>query len=290
MVVGIALFLFFTLGQKQRGTPQGSAQERAKYNSAVRALAMEKKYLRSMAVSLGVNYFSRHSGSSTIDHSFFMFNRISQLANKWGVELISFSPEAKEEKGVYTKISFAGAISATYPETVSFFQDLEEKEKLLIDNILVTTTSQSPLKHQVQFTLSCFEFTDQLLANLQDTELISSPSSPENKIMAASVKRDPFFNPFETPEGYPQAGGMARTEMIDLSGELSLTGIITFPQPETAIIDHTVLKKGEKIHNKEIIEIKKEHVILKEGEQLYILKLKEAAPQTMINVNPLEQY
>ena len=97
--IGLVLVAFITVHQRHKKAAETSMQERTEYDSAVETLATEKKYLRSMAARLGVNFFSRHPDSSQADISFFMFDRISKLANKWRVQLISFSPAEKEEKG-----------------------------------------------------------------------------------------------------------------------------------------------------------------------------------------------
>jgi len=287
VIVGIGLVAFITVHQRHKKAAETSMQERTKYDSAVETLATEKKYLRSMAARLGVNFFSRHPDSSQADISFFMFNRISKLANKWRVQLISFSPAEKEEKGGYTKISFVGEVSATYPEMVHFFRELEEKEKLFIEDLKVTAVSTSPRKHQAQFVLSCYEFSNQLLENLEATEEVSPLPSPEDKEIVDAAGRDPFLNPFE---------GVAATRVeekrqigvVDLSEELTLTGISSFPKPAAAIIDHRMVKKGDTINGKQVVDIKEDHVVLQAGEQRYILKMKGVASLKTREENPLE--
>ena len=76
--------------------------------------------------------------------------------------------------------------------------------------------------------------------------------------------------------------------VIDLSGELSLTGISSFPKPRTAIIDHKMVRKGDQINGKQVMEIEEERVILKAGEQRYILKMKEVVCPKAKEENRLE--
>jgi hypothetical protein len=287
LIMGIVLLVFLTFLPKQNKTPGTPPPETVNYDSAANALALGKKHLRSMAAKLRINYFSRHAEASKNDLSFFMFNRVSELASKWRVELVSFSPAKRELRGVYSKITFLGEIRATYAGLLSFFQELEEGEKLLIETIELTSTSQSPLKHQAKFTLSCLEFTDQVFENLGDHEPNPLPS-PADKVAKMTMGRDPFSIP---PQGLESAE-TAKTsppDLIDLSGELRLTGIISFPQPETAVIERTVLRKGDKIDDKEIMDIQKGRVILQKDGQRYVLKLKEAAPKKMISIHPLER-
>ena len=277
VLVGVVLLYFFSFRQREKRLTESSVQDRIKYNSAVKALAMEKKNLKSLAASLGINYFSRWPESSQMDTSFFMFNRISALANKWGVQVIGFSPAEKEEKGGFTKISFVGEVSAAYLDLVQFFRELEENEKLFIDNVKITATSISPLKHRVQFELSCLEFSDKLLQNLKGAEPVSTPSNSPKTIFE-TVRRDPFLNAFEDTHVSPP-GKKAQGGVVGLSKELSLTGISSFPEPRTAIIDHKVVKKGDRINGREVVDIKKDRVILKRGEQTYTLRLQAIPPQ-----------
>ena len=276
MIIGIGLIAFFTLQQRHKKATETSMQKRTEYDSAVETLATEKKYLRSMAARLGVNFFSRHAESSQTDISFFMFDRISKLANKWRVQLISFSPAEKEEKGGYTKISFVGEVSATYQEMVHFFRELEEKEKLFIEDLKVTTASTSPRKHQAQFALSCYEFSNQLLENLEATEEVSPLPSPEDKELADTAGRDPFLNPFEGV-AVTRVEETRQVGVVDLSEELTLTGISSFPKPGAAIINHRMVRKGDTINGKQIVDIEEDQVVLEAGEQRYILKMKGVA-------------
>ncbi len=272
LIGGISVFFFFP--QKKEKVSESPAQDRIKYDSALKELATEKKYLKSLAAGLGINYFSRHPESSEVDISFFMFNQISKLANKWRIKLISFSPAEKEEKGDFTKISFVGEIIATYLDMVNFFRELEEKERLIIDNLKISTISTSPRKHRAQFALSCIEFRDQLLQDLAEAEKIYAPTSSQETRVVKNISRDPFFNPLEGTY-ISSLEPRAQPGYIDLSGEHDLAGIISFPQPRAAIIDHKIVKKGDQINGKEVIDIEQDRVILKRGEQLYVLKLKE---------------
>lgn len=300
-IIGIALFLIviigllslFTFFQKHKKAQKKSLQDQIKCKSALQTLEKEKKNLNSLAGNLGINYFSRFPESAQMDISFFMFNRVSSLANKCSVQLISFSPAEKEEKGKFTKISFIGEINATFPEMVNFFSKLEDEEKLSLDNLKVTTSSQSPLEHRAHFALGCLELEDTLLQNLGKGETILSSSYYQDKIK--TLGRDPFANlmkPSEVslPRG-PEAASLRvekdREGYIDLSGALSLTGITSLKNSRTAIIDHKIVKEGEQIDGKQVITIKEDSVILKAGEQLYILRLKETSPSKKVEENPL---
>lgn len=266
----------------------GAPLSRVNYDSAARALALGKKDLRSMAARLGINYFSRHVEASKDDISFFMFNRVSQLASKWEVELVAFSPAKRELKGVYSEITFLGEIHATYAGLLNFLQELEEKERLIIEAVELTSTLQSPLRHQAKFTLSCLEFTDLLFENLSNSELNPIPF-PDDQTVKMAMGRDPFSSP---SQGFESADAEKTTtpDLIDLSGALHLTGIVLFPEPETAIIERRVLRKGDKIDDKEIVDIQKGQVFLQKNGQRYVLKLKDAAPRKMIDIHPLERH
>jgi len=276
LIVGIGLIVFFTLQQRQKKAAEISLQKRTEYASAVKTLETEKKYLRSMAAQLGVNFFSRHSDSSQADISFFMFDRISRLANKWMVQLISFFPAEKEEKDGYTKIRFVGEVSATYPQMVHFFKELEEGEKLFLEDLKVTAAATSTRKHQAQFALSCCEFASELLQNLEVAEQVSPGASSGNKEIADFEQRDPFLNPFEGVT-VTKAEDKRAVDVIDLSEELTLTGISSFPKPGAAIINHRMVKQGDTIDGREVVEIKEDQVVLKAGERHYILRMKGVA-------------
>ncbi|MDY6862112.1 MAG: GspMb/PilO family protein [Thermodesulfobacteriota bacterium] len=255
-----------------------SVQEESKVDSDSNALMVEKKYLTSLAKGLGINYFSGQAESFQMDISLFMYNRISELANKWGVQLLSFSPSEIERKGDYTQNAFETEIKASYGEMINFFYELEEMEKLFVNNLKITASkgdksSRASLKHTVQFRLSCLEFNNPLLKDLKMVDEKSAPTYDGNTLLTKETAiRDPFSNPFETTA--PFLSG-SPSGFVDLSGELNLMGIITSPYPRAAIIDRKMVKKGDIINGKEIIEIKKDRAILKMGEQLYILKMKE---------------
>ena len=122
--------------------------------------------------------------------------------------------------------------------------------------------------------MSCIEFRDQLLQDLAEAEKIYAPTSSQETRVVKNISRDPFFNPLEGTY-ISSLEPRAQPGYIDLSGEHDLAGIISFPQPRAAIIDHKIVKKGDQINGKEVIDIEQDRVILKRGEQLYVLKLKE---------------
>ena len=88
--IGIGLFFSLKFYQTHKKNQRDLIQEKLTYESAVTALAKEKNDLTTLAGGLGINYFSRFPEASHMDLSFFMFNRISTIANKWKVNLVSF--------------------------------------------------------------------------------------------------------------------------------------------------------------------------------------------------------
>jgi len=275
--IGIGLFFSLKFYKTHKKNQRDLIQEKVTYESAVTALAKEKKDLNTLAGGLGINYFSRFPEAAQMDLSFFMFNRISTIANKWKVNLVSFSPAEKEIKGNYSLISFSGAISASFSDMVSFFQELEDKEKISIDNLKIHTSSQTASTHQADFDLVCLEFNDPML---QGREEKGSDISPSDNEKIKIVKRDPFLNPFEkTRVARPAEKNRAGT--VDVASEFSLTGINYSATSRTAIINHTMAKEGDVIGGKWVVAIKEDRVILKANGQLYTLRLKETPrPQT----------
>ena len=275
--IGIGLFFALKFYRTHKKNQRDLIQEKVTYESAVTALAKEKKDLNTLAGGLGINYFSRFPEAAQMDLSFFMFNRISTIANKWKVNLVSFSPAEKEIKGNYSLISFSGAISASFSDMVSFFQELEDKEKISIDNLKIHTSSQTASTHQADFDLVCLEFNDPML---QGREEKGSDISPSDNEKIKIVKRDPFLNPFEkTRVARPAEKNRAGT--VDVASEFSLTGINYSATSRTAIINHTMAKEGDVIGGKQVVSIKEDRVILKANGQLSTLRLKETPrPQT----------
>ena len=222
-----------------------------------------------------------------MDFSFFMFNRISTLANKWGVNLISFSPAAKEIKGNYSTISFSGTISASFSDMVNFFQELEDKEKFAFDNFKINTNSQFPRTHQAEFDLVCLEFNDPMLKVPAEKGEESNTAQPE-KNKFKTVQRDPFFNSLQKIK-VSQLTEKNKKGLDDVSIELNLTGINYSAHFRTAIINHRMVKEGDMIGGKRVIEINKDRVVLKAGQQLYTLRLKETLIPQKKKGNPLEK-
>ena len=277
--IGIGLFFSWKFYKTHKKNQRDLIQEKLTYDSAVTALAKEKNDLTTLAGGLGINYFSRFPEASHMDLSFFMFNRISTIANKWKVNLVSFSPAEKETKGNYSLISFSGAISASFSDMVSFFQELEDKEKISIDNLKINTSSQASSKHQAEFDLVCLEFNDPMLKGREEKEK-GSDISPSDKEKIKIVKRDPFLNPSEkTLVARPTEKNKAGT--VDVACEFSLTGINYSATSRTAIINHTMAKEGDVIGGKRVVAIKEDRVILKANGQVHTLRLKETPrPQT----------
>lgn len=275
--IGIGLFFSLKFYQTHKKNQRDLIQEKLNYESAVTALAKEKNDLTTLAGGLGINYFSRFSEASHMDLSFFMFNRISTIANKWKVNLVSFSPAAKEIKGSYSLISFSGAISASFSDMVNFFQELEDKEKISIDNLKINTSSQASSKHQAEFDLVCLEFNDPMLKGREEK---GSDISPADKEKIKTVKRDPFLNPFEKML-VARHTEKNKAGIVDAASELNLTGINCSARSRTAIINHTMAKEGDVIGDKRVVAIKEDRVILKANGQISTLRLKETPrPQT----------
>ncbi len=276
--IGIGLFFSLKFYQTHKKNQRDLIREKLTYESAVTALAKEKKDLTTLAGDLGINYFSRFPESSHMDLSFFMFNRISTIANKWKVNLIRFSPAEKEIKSNYSLILFSGAISASFADMVNFFQELEDKEKISIDNLKITTSSQAFSTHQAEFELVCLEFNAPMLKERGEK---GSDISPSDKEKTKIVKRDPFLNPFDkTRVARPTEKGKAES-VVDVASEFSLTGINCSARSRVAIINHMMAREGDVIDDKRVVAIKEDRVILKANGQLYTLRLKETPrPQT----------
>lgn len=275
--IGIGLVFSLKFYQTHKKNQRDLIQEKLTYESAVTALAKEKNDLTTLAGGLGINYFSRFPEASHMDLSFFMFNRISTIANKWKVNLVSFSPAEKEIKGNYSLILFSGAISASFSDMVNFFQELEDKEKISIDNLKINTSSRASSLHQAEFDLVCLEFNDPMLKGREEKE---SDTSPSDKEKIKIVKRDPFLNPFEKMQvARPAEKNKAGT--VDGASEFSLTGINCSARSRVAIINHTMAREGDVIGGKQVVAIKEDRVILKANGQLSTLRLKETPrPQT----------
>ena len=279
ILVGLGLVFSLMFYKTQKKNQRELIREKLNYESAVSALAREKRDLNTVATSLGINYFSRFPEASHMDLSFFMFNRISTLANKWKVNLINFSPAEKEIIGNYSLISFSGKISASFSDMVNFFQELEDKEKISLENLKINTSSQASSEHQAEFDLVCLEFNDPMFKGREEKKK-GSDISPSDKEKVKTVKRDPFLNPFEKMYvARPTEKNGVGT--VDVASELSLTGISYSSSSRTAIINHKMVKERDLINDKRVIEIKEDRVIVKANGQLYTLRLKETPkPQT----------
>ncbi|MFH1190692.1 MAG: hypothetical protein V1670_00640 [Candidatus Omnitrophota bacterium] len=83
----------------------------------------------------------------------------------------------------------------------------------------------------------------------------------EQQADSLELKRDPFTAAPITSEKA-------------LSGEVDLTGILWDKDKPLAIINGDIIKKGERLGSKTIIEIKRDRVILSDGSALYEIKLK----------------
>ena len=286
--IGIGLFFFLRFYQTHKKNQNDLIQEKLNYESAAKALAKEKNNLTTLARDLGINYFSRFPEASQMDLSFFMFNRISTIANKWKVNLVSFSPAEKEIKSNYSLISFSGTISTSFPDMVNFFKELEDKEKISIDNLKINTSSQASSTHQAEFDLVCLEVNDPMLKGREEKEKgKGSEISPSDKEKVKIVKRDPFLNPFEKMRvARPTEKNRAST--VDVASEFSLTGINYSATSRTAIINHKMVKERDLINDKRVIEIKEDRVILKANGQLYTLRLKETPKPQAKEQKPLK--
>lgn len=82
----------------------------------------------------------------------------------------------------------------------------------------------------------------------------------EQEVKSIELKRDPFTAvPIISNES--------------LHSEISLTGILWDKAKPLAIIDGNVVKKGERVGNKTVVDIKQDRVILSDGEALSEFKL-----------------
>jgi hypothetical protein len=93
---------------------------------------------------------------------------------------------------------------------------------------------------------------------------------PKPKLpMKLSWKRDPFLSMEEQ--------GLKVSEELEKINEPKLSAIIYSPEHKLAIIEGKILKVGDKVDSKEIVEIKPEGVVLKEAGKLYLLKLEDVS-------------
>ncbi|MBN2466658.1 MAG: hypothetical protein JXD19_00785 [Deltaproteobacteria bacterium] len=297
LIIGVVLIfsvivVFFslnTLRHRQRTMLENSARDRNEAESAQQALETDKKYLRSMAVALGANYFSRQAETIGGDISLFMYNQVSAVAKTWGVQVIGFSPGGREEKGAYAQISFEGEISAPYPNMVNFFRELEEKERLSID-MLKVTASRDPLQRRARFSLCCREFHDPLFENLSSAEQAALAPSPQDHAPVAKIERDPFFNPVDASLSASSRPEKIRPGDFFVGPEdLKLTGIISSPPPGAAVINHTLVRPGDRIYDREVLEIKEDRVVIKGAEQVYVLELQEAVVPHSDDINAVRE-
>jgi len=82
----------------------------------------------------------------------------------------------------------------------------------------------------------------------------------EEQVKSAELKRDPFTGASITLDNKPHA-------------ELSLTGILWDKTDPLAIINGNVVKKGDPIGNKTVVEINQDSVVLSDGNTLLEFKL-----------------
>jgi len=83
----------------------------------------------------------------------------------------------------------------------------------------------------------------------------------EQRVNSIDLKRDPF----------------TAVSIISVEGprsEISLTGILWDKAKPLAIIDGNVVKKGQRVGNKTVVDIKRDRVILSDGEALAEFKLR----------------
>lgn len=96
-----------------------------------------------------------------------------------------------------------------------------------------------------------------------------SPKEPVQKLILSSV--EVTSNPFLTEEEERAFADLGKRIPIDY---LITSAILYSPSASIAIINGRILKKGDTIDNKEIIEIQPEAVILKDSQGEYIVRLK----------------
>lgn len=286
-VIGLNVFMFATKGPKFKKPGSNSSPDQKKIDSVVQALATEKESLRSLATGLGINALSREAEFSRTDISFYLYNHISALAEKKKVDLLSFSPAGREEKDGLTRISFLGEINSPYAEMVDFFRELEQTERLLINEITITSAPDSPLSHRAQFVASCFALNDELLKNIMLTASPPplSPTQGEDRVEA--LARDPFFQELEAAATALPGKDRGAAGPGEASIGLTLTGIIGYPVPHAALINHEVVRVGDKIQGKEVREIKRDEVVLQSGDQVQRVRLSEPRPPSPREENPL---
>lgn len=286
-VLGLNVFMLATKGPKLKTPGNNSVIDQKKVDSAVQALATEKESLRTLANGLGINAFSREAEFSHTDISFYLYNRISALAEKQGVALASFSPAQREEKDGVTRISFLGEIAGLYAEMVAFFRELERSERLFINDLIITSAPDSPLVHRAQFTVSCFALNDELLKNIMLGAQPSSPLPTDAEEKGRTIGRDPFFQELEAAASALPGKKGGATASTAASVGLELTGIVGYPVPNAAIVNHEIVRVGDRVQGKEVREIKRDEVVLQSGDQVQVLRLPEAGPLSSSEENPL---
>jgi hypothetical protein len=283
VVVGLNLFMFVGLRHKSNKPAPGKVADQKNLATALQQLEEEKASLRELAGNLGINSLAREAEFSHTDISFYLYQRISALAEKQSVELVTFSPIKKEEKEGISKISFAGEINAPYADMVNFFRDVEDKERLFIEDLIIASAPDSPLTQRAGFTVSCFEFKDEVLKTL----MLGAPAPQGHEDKALSISRDPFFSASESTGLAPSARAGKSGSPDDRALALTLTGVVGYPVPTAAIINHEIVRTGDKVQGKEVREIKPDQVVLQSGDQVYVLKLPEAHPPSPSEENPL---
>ncbi len=110
--------------------------------------------------------------------------------------------------------------------------------------------------------------------NRQQVKQLASAQQQKQPVLSAQqeVKEKPqeTINPFLTEEERASLKITGKAIPID---NLSVTAIIY--APSKAIINGKILKVGDTIDNKEVVDIKPEEVFLKDAQNEYVLKIKD---------------
>lgn len=101
--------------------------------------------------------------------------------------------------------------------------------------------------------------------------IFKQQSQPEQAPQVVPAEPQARTSPFLTEEEEKNYRYLGKNILIDY---LAVSGIIYSPAGSRAIINGQILSVGDRVDNKEIIEILPEAVILKDAQSQYMVKLK----------------
>ena len=121
----------------------------------------------------------------------------------------------------------------------------------------------------------CAKKTETIEKAVSDQTQLSNEPQKEQKKNSKPRADTATHNPFLTREEEKLFTDIGKTQAIPLDSLIVSAILYSTVTKSRAIINGSILQKGDTIDNKEVVDIQQETVILKDGRTEYIAKLKE---------------